>query len=160
MLSGRTLTKSLQKDIANTLQKMAQNCPIIDEETYPRRGPQCVGQGGIEPSNTPCHHFSMDKAKHRIQRTPLDTEINDSDITDDEVSPEYGVNPYPNPNAEWGHIPPSRGTTRQRQKYRNRGFISLSMPLMRDNHQDEESRFIAELYVGLSSSSSANMSDH
>jgi len=88
-------------------------------------------------------------------------ETDESDMTYDQDPRVPGFAPYSNPKAEWGHIPSSQSIRRPRQKNSDRGLVSLSMsvPWIRDKNQDEESWFIAELYVGSSSSSSTNMPD-
>jgi hypothetical protein len=152
---------SLQNDLANRVQATPLNYPRIDEETYPRNGLQGVRQGIIDPSDALCHHIRKDEAKHPIERTLPGTETDETDTTDDEAPPARGFTPYSNPKAKWGKVPPSQRIRRPRQKDGDRGLMSLSMPVpsMRSNNQDEESIFIAELYVGPSSSSSANMPD-
>jgi hypothetical protein len=93
-----------------------------------------------------------------VECTLQGTGLDESDTTDDEVTLAHGLAPYSNLKAGWGQIPPSQRIRRPRRKNRNYGLMSLSLPvpLMRDNNLNDESRFIAELYVRLFSSFSIN----
>ncbi|KAI3322975.1 hypothetical protein HD806DRAFT_94651 [Xylariaceae sp. AK1471] len=61
----------------------------------------------------------------------------------------WGLGAYTNRKAYWGHVPPLRKVKRALPKGRKRGLVSLSMPItmLRDNLEDEEDQFIAELHV-------------
>ena len=102
-----------------------------------------------DPPSIQNNHISNPEDYHFQSSLPT-TEVATSDSADD--IPSTGFTTYSNNTTDWGELPPSNRIRQVRQgiKPGGHGLMSLSMPVpsMTGNSQNEESRYIAELYVG------------
>jgi hypothetical protein len=101
------------------------------------------------PPDTQNDHIRNAEEDYLFQSSPPGTEVATSDSTND--FPPAGFTSYSNKTTDWGALPPSNRIKQLRQGMKDggHGLMSLPMPVpsMSGTSQNEESKFIAELYV-------------
>jgi hypothetical protein len=150
-LRSRSASIGKPKDnMASNMEAIAVDLANLAKETHEKNQTAMLRDTfAPSPPDTQNDHIHNVEEDYHFQSSPPGTEVVISDSSND--VPPAGFISYSNKTTDWGPLPPSNRINQLRKgmKAGGHGLMSLPIPVpsMSGTSQNEESRFIAELYI-------------